>query len=191
MESIYGEDGNDSIVASAGADIIDGGNGIDLVDYSASTTGINLTLVNNGATVSVSHNIGGVSSDSISYVEGIIGSLTASNSIVGNNQNNTLIGGNSTDILKGVSGNNSLSGGAGNDTIYAGTGSDIIDGGTGSDDWLYYTDLGTTSISINLRNNTATYGTSTDSITGIEHLRMSNGTNLVQGNQLANNLLLS
>ncbi|MGJ0359846.1 hypothetical protein NG785_09320 [Aliarcobacter cryaerophilus] len=189
VDSIFGEEGNDYIFASAGADIIDGGANSDLVDYSSSSTGINLTLLDSGATVNVSHNIGGVASDSLTNIEGIKGSKTASNALIGNNMNNTLIGGDLTDIIKGVSGNNSLNGGAGNDTIYAGTGSDTIDGGTGTDDWLYYTDLGSTNISVDLRNNTATYDSSTDLITAIEHLRMSNGTNLVQGNQSANSFI--
>ncbi|MDD4330542.1 MAG: hypothetical protein PHD79_11350, partial [Aliarcobacter sp.] len=189
VEVINAQDGNDSIVASAGADEIDGGNNIDLVDYSSSSTGITLTLLNDGATVSVSHNIGGVSSDSLTNIEGIKGSTNASNNLVGNNQNNTLIGGDLTDIIKGVSGNNSLNGGAGDDTIYAGTGSDTVDGGTGNNDWLYYTDLGSTNVTVNLRDNSAIYGSSTDSITSIEHLTMSNGTNLVQGNQSANSFV--
>jgi hypothetical protein len=188
VDSIFGEEGNDYIFASAGADIIDGGANSDLVDYSASSTGINLTLLDSGATVNVSHNIGGVASDSLTNIEGIKGSTTASNTLIGNNMNNTLIGGNQTDIIKGVSGNNSLSGGAGNDTIFAGSGSDTIDGGAG-DDWLDYTDLASTNVSVNLRNNTATYGSSTDSITAIEHLKMGNGTNTVQGNSYANSFI--
>ena len=159
----------------------------DLVDYSSSSTGINLTLLNDGATVSVSHNIGGVASDDrLTNIEGIKGSTTASNTLIGNNMNNTLIGGNQTDTIKGVSGNNSLSGGAGDDTIFAGTGSDTIDGGAGNDDWLYYTDLASTNVSVNLRNNTATHDSLTDSITAIEHLKMGNGTNTVQGNSYSN-----
>ena len=185
---INAQNGNDSIVASAGDDIIDGGANSDLVDYSDSSTGINLTLLVSGATVNVSHNIGGVASDSLTNIEGIKGSTTASNTLIGNNMNNTLIGGNQTDTIKGVSGNNYLNGGAGADTIYAGSGSDTIDGGAG-DDWLDYTDLASTNVSVNLRNNTATYGSSTDSITAIEHLKMGNGTNTVQGNSYANSFI--
>ena len=136
----------------------------------------------------MTHNIGGVASDSLTNIEGIKGSTTASNTLIGNNMNNTLIGGNQTDIIKGVSGNNSLSGGAGNDTIFAESGSDTIDGGAG-DDWLDYTDLASTNVTVNLRSNTATHDSSTDSITAIEHLRMSNGTNIVQGNQSANSFI--
>ncbi len=59
-------------------------------------------------TVNVSHNIGGVASDSLTNIEGIKGSTTASNTLIGNNMNNTLIGGDQTDTIKGVSGNNSF-----------------------------------------------------------------------------------
>jgi Ca2+-binding RTX toxin-like protein len=189
VDSIYGEDGNDIIIASAGADIIDGGADLDVVDYSSSSTGITVTLLDNGATTNVNHNITGAYTDTLTNIEGIIGSLTQANNLTGNNMNNSLVGGNQTDIIKGVSGDNYLNGGVGADTIYAGTGNDSIIGGSLDENWLYYTEVGGADVNVNLRSEIATYGTSSDTIIQIKHLQMGNGTNSVEGNAYANSFI--
>ncbi|MBE0496622.1 MAG: hypothetical protein IBX45_09450, partial [Campylobacterales bacterium] len=185
VDTIYGEDGNDTIYASAGNDTIEGGTGNDRVDYSASTTGITVTLLEVGTT-SVAHTIGGAFTDSVTGVEGIVGSLTQSNTLTGNTLNNVLIGGNAADVIRGVSGNNTLMGGGGNDTLFAGTGSDTIMGGEG-EDWLDYEAVD--SVHVNLRTGVATHGSATDTLSEIEHLKMGDGTNLVEGNAGANSFI--
>ncbi|MGB3945718.1 MAG: calcium-binding protein, partial [Candidatus Saccharimonadales bacterium] len=120
-DTIYGEDGNDTIIASASNDYIDGGGDIDIVNYSASTQGINITLADSGALTTITLGAtNGISasgfSDSLYNIEGLIGSSTATNILIGNNMNNSLIGGANTDTIKGISGDNYLNGGAGADT---------------------------------------------------------------------------
>ena len=188
VDTIYAEEGNDTIIASAGADIIDGGSSSDLVDYSSSSTGLNVTLADDGTMTTVAHTIGASYSDSISNIEGLKGSSTASNILVGNNLDNTLIGGNLADTLKAVSGDNTLDGGAGNDTLYAGTGSDTLIGGTGTNT-ANYTDVGSSNINISLRDGSATYSSSSvDALSGISHVIMGDGNDIVEGNQFNNTL---
>jgi Ca2+-binding RTX toxin-like protein len=160
-----------------------------VVDYSSSSTGITVTLLDNGATTNVNHNITGAYTDTLTNIEGIIGSLTQANNLTGNNMNNSLVGGNQTDIIKGVSGDNYLNGGVGADTIYAGTGNDSIIGGSLDENWLYYTEVGGADVNVNLRSEIATYGTSSDTIIQIKHLQMGNGTNSVEGNAYANSFI--
>ena len=188
VDTIYTQEGDDTIIASVSSDVIDGGSGSDLVDYSSSSTGLNVTLANDGATTTVAHTIGASYSDSISNIEGLKGSSTASNILVGNNLDNTLIGGNLADTLKAVSGDNTLDGGAGNDTLYAGTGSDTLIGGTGTNT-ANYTDVGSSNINISLRDGSATYSSSSvDALSGISHVIMGEGNDIVEGNQFNNTL---
>jgi Ca2+-binding RTX toxin-like protein len=193
-DTIYGEDGNDTIIASGSDDYIDGGGDIDIVNYSASTQGLNITLADSGAlttiTLGASNGISASGfSDSLYNIEGLVGSSTATNILIGNNMNNSLIGGANTDTIKGISGNNYLNGGAGADTIYSGTGSDMIIGGSLDENWLYYTEVGGANVNVNLRSEIATYGASTDTIVQIRHLYMGNGTNIVEGNSYANSFV--
>jgi len=193
-DTIYGEDGNDTIIASGSNDYIDGSGDIDIVNYSASTQGLNVTLADSGAlttiTLGASNGISaGGFTDSLYNIEGLVGSSTATNILIGNNMNNSLIGGANTDTIKGISGNNYLNGGSGADTIYAGTGSDSIIGGSDDNNWLYYDEVGGANVNVNLRSEIATYGASTDTIVQIRHLHMGNGTNTVQGNSYANSFI--
>jgi Ca2+-binding RTX toxin-like protein len=184
-DTIYAGDGDDTITASIGGDTIDGGDDSDIVDYSASTTGLSVTLEDDGATTTIISSLG---SDSVSHVEGIIGSLTQSNTLSGNNLNNILTGGNLSDELHAISADNTLYGGAGDDTLYAGTGSDALLGGTGTNT-LNYTEVGTVDVNVNLRTEIATYSNgSTDTFSDIDNLVMGEGNDTVQGDQFANTL---
>ena len=187
IDNLFGDSGNDLFKASSGGDIIDGGINIDTVDYRSSSIGITVTLANDGNSTNVDHNINGLFTDNLTNVEGIIGSLTASNDLTGNNMNNILTGGNLADIIKGVSGNNILSSGAGDDTIYSGLGDDTIDGGShNSGDWLDYTAT-SNDITVSLHNKTAT-GSGNDTIENIEHLQMGTGSDTVEGDIYNNTL---
>ncbi|GAB4173423.1 MAG: hypothetical protein Fur006_02730 [Coleofasciculaceae cyanobacterium] len=46
-DSILGREGNDTLIGGAGADTLDGGDGIDLADYSESSVGVKVSLLNN------------------------------------------------------------------------------------------------------------------------------------------------
>ncbi|HUH42731.1 MAG TPA: hypothetical protein VLZ29_06425 [Sulfurimonas sp.] len=188
VDTIYLEDGKDTVIASAGNDVIDGGSGNDLVDYSSSSTGLNVTLADNGATTNIAHNISGAYTDSVTNVEGLKGSLSQANILIGNNLDNTLTGGNAADTLKAVSGNNTLDGGAGNDTLFAGTGSDKLIGGDGTNT-ANYTEIGALDVNVSLRGGSATYSNSSvDTLSGINNLVMGAGHDTVEGNQFNNSL---
>jgi len=188
-DNLYGEDGDDTFVASSGADIIDGGADSDIVDYSTSSIGITVTLEDSGASTTLNHNISGAYADTLTNIEGIIGSKTVSNNLTGNDMNNILTGGDQTDTIKGISGNNILSGGAGNDTIFAGSGDDTIDGGshTTGGDTLDYTEAGSTAVTVSLHAKTA-IGYGNDSIENIENLTMGAGNDTVEGDIYSNTL---
>ena len=188
VDTIYTEEGDDTIITSAGDDTIDGGSGSDLADYSSSSTGLNVTLEDNGAATSISHTIGGIAyTDTVTTVEGLKGSLSQVNTLIGNNLDNTLIGGNLADTLKAVSGNNTLDGGAGDDILFAGIGNDTLIGGTGTNT-ANYTEVAGLHVDINLRTGSATYSSSMDTLTNINNLVMGDGSDTVEGNQF-NNIL--
>ncbi len=70
------------------------------------------------------------------------------------------------DTIKGGGGNDTLRGDAGDDVIFSGAGNDAIDGGEGYD-YLYFTDA-TSAVSINMITGTASGGSGSDTIAGIE-----------------------
>lgn len=63
-----------------------------------------------------------------------------------------------------------------------------IDGEGGTADWVDYSDIGTTSINVNLRAGTAT-GDGSDTLIAIENIKQSNGTNTLQGDGNANSFV--
>ena len=119
---LFGMDGDDTIIATTGTDIIDGGEGNethgDWLSYGGHTSGINVIL--------------NFQSGNISNIENLIGS-SHSDILTGDAQGNTINGMNGNDTIKGEAGRDVLSGGAGNDTLDGGTQNDILDGGAGND----------------------------------------------------------
>ncbi len=128
---ISGLRGNDWLLASTGADTLDGGDGFDTVDYSGYAGPISVSLAT-GGTNTAGHNL-------IS-IENIVGTAYA----------DTLSGTNADEAFTGGAGNDVLAGGGGGDAYYiaAGGGLDtitddnvgdnrlIIDGVTWSDLWF-------------------------------------------------------
>lgn len=124
---------NDTIVASAGADTVEGGTGTDTYKMTGSVYG-NIDLNSTSA-----QSQGGSNTVTLTGVENIDatdvtvglrldGLSTAASSIVGGSGNDTINGG---------SGNDSLTGGNGNDIITGGNGSDSLVGGAGADVFIY------------------------------------------------------
>ena len=121
-DTIYGGNADDTIYANGGNNIYYGGsetsgNGSDVLNYSNATSGINVNLSLNEASI---NGFGG--SDKIYNINTII-ATDKNDNIFGNNENNTIIAGKGDDIL------------------YLSTGSDILDGGTNTNgdvenDWL-------------------------------------------------------
>ncbi len=137
----------DSFIASAGNDIYDGGTGFDTIDYSASTTGVQVDLSSSTAI--------GFGIDRLSNIEGVIGTAAA----------DRLWGDSADNVFAGGAGNDRVDGGAGDDVIIAGEGNDRYDGGTGFDTVDY--SGATQAISVDVGRKTVT-GMGNDRIDDIE-----------------------
>ncbi|HHV65998.1 MAG TPA: hypothetical protein GXX46_13195, partial [Peptococcaceae bacterium] len=123
IENLTGGSGNDTFAFTATGYLtgnINGGAGNNWLDYSGYHDG-----EGKGVTVDLSQGL----------IQGLGGSLTAVNNILGSNYDDTLIGnlenniingGAGDDIIKGVGGNNTIIGGAGNDHLYGGSGTDTF-----------------------------------------------------------------
>jgi Ca2+-binding RTX toxin-like protein len=129
---LAGGNGNDMLIGGAGADVLNGGNGFDTADYSASTSGINLSI--DGAFASG----GDAAGDQLLFIEAVIGTSFA-DVIIGTNAAETLTGGDGIDTLTGGVGNDTLLGGNGDDILTGGEDADVIDGGANFDTVSYAT----------------------------------------------------
>ncbi len=141
IDDLNGLGGDDIISGGASADKIDGGAETDIADYRTSTgTNVSVNLLLD--TASGGHAQG----DTLDNIEGLWGSLTQRDILIGDTGNN---------FIKGFGGNDSLQGGDGDDVIEGGAGGDAINGGAGTSDTASYRDSNTGTVSINLL--TATY----------------------------------
>ena len=139
----FGNDLNNFISASAGANFIDGGDGIDTVTYGAAQVGVvaqlfgavNSAVVNPGTLGSVtlpiarSAGTGGAEGDILLNVENLFGSAS----------DDILLGSGSANVLRGLAGDDTLFGNAGDDVLEGGVGADRMDGGAGTDFAAYST----------------------------------------------------
>lgn len=112
---VHGGAGSDRLIATAGGDIMGGGDGFDVVDYSSREAPVTVTL---------SEGI-----DSTGNGE------AGENDVIGTDIED-LIGGADDDVLTGSAGGNVLVGGGGDDTIFGGGGEDELDGEAGADTLL-------------------------------------------------------
>ena len=142
IEAVIGSDHDDTFIASAGVDVIDGGGNPDMmpagdtVSYELSEDGVTVVLgaIDAEGTAQVdaaedSYAAGDILTD----IENLTGS-TRADSLTGNGAANTLKGGGGNDtLLAGEGGDDKLYGGAGNDTMTGGAGNDTLMGGAGRD----------------------------------------------------------
>ncbi len=150
IEKVMGSANDDTFIASAGADDIDGsahdgddegdeGGDGDTVSYEASGAGVAVTLMgDNNATIPSKIGTGdaavenGAAGDVLSNIENLTGSAQG-DSLTGDGNDNTLKGGDGGDTLMGLAGNDMLMGDAGDDTLNGGAGDDTLNGGAGDD----------------------------------------------------------
>ena len=190
-DSLIGGDGNDLLDGGLGNDSINGGNGLDIVTYSWATAAVSVNL-----NTTTAQNTGAGGTDTITYVEKVIGG-TGNDTLIGNGAANTLDGSAGNDSLYGYAGNDSLYGGAGSDSLSGGDGNDLLDGGLGTDtinggtglDTVTYS-WATTAVSVNLNTSTAqnTGAGGTDTITSVENVIGGTGNDTIIGNSVANTL---
>lgn len=132
IDDLRGEGGSDTLDGGSGfGNLLDGGIGdeIDFVTYENDTGFISVNL-NTGFGFSFGR------SDTLSNIEGIIGSLGSTNTLTGDNNNNVLRGGNLDDFINGGGGDDTLEGGEGNNNLTGGGGSDLLKAGTGNDTYI-------------------------------------------------------
>ena len=122
-ERIVGTDGDDTIDAEGGYDIVMGGAGDDDL-----TGGEGNDFLR-----------GGSGEDTLSGGEG-------GDTLRGGSGDDELYGGNDDDLLMGDGGDDELYGGAGDDTLDSGTGDDTLTGGEGSDTFVFAENEGSNTI---------------------------------------------
>jgi Ca2+-binding RTX toxin-like protein len=149
--AIVGNDGDNVITVTGGADAVHGGLGQDrlAVDYRLATGAItgdsttNFTEAGGGAR-SVTITAGtfedftvltGSGADTLTVGDGrnVIQAGSGANTITAGNGVNSIIGGQDADTITAGNGGNVIEGGDGANTITSGTGDDVIGGGTGAD----------------------------------------------------------
>ena len=105
-DTLNGGDGNDTLIGGVGNDSLIGGNGNDFAHYYSATGAVTANLTTGTA------NDGEGGTDTLSQIENIQGSNTASDNLTGNTGVN---------ILYGYGGADILTGGLGNDLLYLGS----------------------------------------------------------------------
>jgi Ca2+-binding RTX toxin-like protein len=156
-DTIDGWSGNDWILASDGADLIYGGTGEDTLDFSATLTGLDVT-------VNAPRNLPFGQVQEMYEIENIIGTAYA-------------------DLIKGDEGDNRLFGGQGNDTVVGGDGANYLRGDDGADSLVGGNDFD--DINGNMGDDTASGGLGNDWVVGgkdRDRLFGDDGDDLVYGN---------
>jgi hypothetical protein len=132
--SVYGEEGDDVILAGPGADWMSGGAGVDTLSYADRTTAQDVHLDDETSSGGVEDGSDAAWRDKIGTdVENLIGG-SAGDTLTGNASQNTLEGNGGGDTLTGLGASDSFFGGAGSDTLNARDGvADTVNCGTETD----------------------------------------------------------
>ena len=127
-DALAGRSGNDVLIDISGRDTFYGGTGVDTVSYYGQTFGVTIYLFSGSNS----------SGDTYYDIENLIGSNTASDTLVGDAGANRLVALGGDDILNGWSGDDVMVGGLGNDLFTDVSGRDTYDGGDGNDTVSYF-----------------------------------------------------
>lgn len=187
---LHGDAGDNVLEGAAGDDVLDGHGGVDAASYAGATAAVTVSLATPG-----SQDTGGAGVDTLSNIEGLIGSghgdtLTGDagdNLLDGRAGNDVLIGAAGADALFGRAGADDLQGGDGDDVIEGGTGGDDINGGAGSDTAAYRTAALGVTVSLAATGAQST-GAGQDVLTGIENLVGSDFDDALTGDATGNSL---
>ncbi len=163
-DHIQGLGGNDLIDGLAGSDILDGGAGIDTVTYATADSGVRVSLL----TSELQYTFGG-GVDTLISIENVTGSAY-DDQLTGNAAANTLVGGDGDDLLIG------------------GEGADLLDGGAGNDTVSYLTDRGAAVVDLRILNAQNTGRDGIDTLSGIENLIGGAFNDVLTGDDGANRL---
>ncbi|WP_212822384.1 calcium-binding protein [Catellatospora sp. TT07R-123] len=144
-DKLYGQDGADQLYAGDGADYLSGGDGIDYLEGDGGTD-----IMEGGAgydtasyrihAAAVTASLDGVGNDGAPGENDIIAADVeglqggyGDDTLTGNAADNSLDGGDGADLLDGLGGADNMFGGDGPDTLLGGDGADWLDGGAGFD----------------------------------------------------------
>lgn len=152
-DTLTGSAGNNLIEGGIGDDIINGGAGTDTASYASAVSAVTVNL-----SLATAQNTGGAGTDTLTLMEGLIGSAF-------------------NDVLTGSSGNNTIEGGAGNDTI---------DGGSGTDTASYVNATAGVTVNLNTTTGQDTVGAGIDTIKNVESIIGSAFNDSFTGNSLDN-----
>jgi len=204
-DTIVGSDSDEVMEGLGGGDSMEGGAGNNTVSYEhlATTTGVNLALVENGGTAFYNTTYSDalqdfnriIGSDHNDTLSGMGGSYTirggAGNDIItgdnhsvelnGDSGNDVLTGSSAADILDGGTGDDQITGGDGSDTIYGSLGNDAIHGGDHNDtsDSLDYSSISDENVAVTITAKgagTVSISTFSQSFDGIDNLSGGAGT---------------
>ena len=125
-DSMQGLGGNELLIGSRRADVLDGGSGNDRADYGSAPATVTINLAD------LTANRGFAAGDRYVRIEAISGSGFA-DILLGGLANDSFFGGNGADRMSGRDGDDRLFGGAGNDLMLGRAGSDQLSGGAGGD----------------------------------------------------------
>ncbi|MBN9788753.1 hypothetical protein DMP17_09110 [Pseudonocardia sp. TMWB2A] len=157
---LYGGNGNDRLVATAGDSYLDGGAGIDtmigaagstifyvdnpldiIIDepsYDLDTVFVRITTDGQGYTLSA--NLENMILEGLANINGrgnalnnVISGNGGNNEIYGEGGDDRILGGYGNDMLDGGAGNDTLLGGYDDDRLFGGAGNDVLNGETGAD----------------------------------------------------------
>ncbi|MCW1951629.1 MAG: hypothetical protein KIH44_009735 [Octadecabacter sp.] len=126
--TIYGDEGNDTLLGGLKKDDLYGGSDDDTLFGGGSDDALVGGTGNDKA-------VGGVGSDAISggYGNDLLRGSDGNDIIAGDDGADLIFGGIGTDILEGGQGFDQLIGGAGDDSLFGGRGEDVLNGGNGND----------------------------------------------------------
>lgn len=154
IDVLEGGANNDTLDGGAGADILDGGSGIDTVVYSASTSGVTVSLSEQGT-----YNLGDPDKGRGTTGNAMTGGDAAGDTLWGFEN---ITGSKYDDQLTGDSASNIIDGGDGNDLLEGGVDADYLVGGNGNDTVSYRT---SSAVSVSLLGQ-GTYNATTGVFTG-------------------------
>lgn len=179
--TLSGASGSDTLEGGAGNDILNGGSERDAASYASASAAVSVSI-----SITSAQATGGAGVDQLVSIEDLFGSAYA-DTLTGNSLANALSGGAGADSLDGGAGNDTLNGDDGDDVLVSGGGSDVLNGGNGLDTVSI---VGSTGVSINLGSGGAqgVGGGSTVTLSSIENVIGSAGTDTLVGDTGANSL---
>jgi Ca2+-binding RTX toxin-like protein len=183
-DTLSGGKGDDTLEGGAGNDTLNGGAGTDFASYASATKAVTVDLK-----IKIAQNTVGAGSDTLSSVEGVIGSQF-DDTLLGSKSNDFLHGGLGNDTLDGRGGIDMLAGDGGDDTIIVAGGGCKIDGGDGIDT-LNLSDCGQLA-HVNLRSARIDFGDgSTAEVRNIENVIGSDTGGSVLNGDIYDNVLMA